>query len=153
MQFLTHKKLLSACALLVMLSGLIMLPTGGAVSTASGAATCPVTVRIKGSTTVGPMTDAAKTAFESLWPGTTQANHPGDPAWEGSGAGINAIRSGDVNVGQSSRSLTAAEYTGLYVYKVAKDQMVIATFGNDTSHGGNSSMDFITGVTTAQVKN
>jgi phosphate transport system substrate-binding protein len=128
-----------------MLGSLLVLPTGGA----SGAASCPITINLHGSTTVGPVSDAAKPGFEASRPGTTQSNHTGNPDWEGSGTGINDIRGnlgpGGTQVGQSSRGLSAAEYTGIYVYRFAKDGMVMAVQNS-------APMAFISNITSAQVK-
>jgi phosphate transport system substrate-binding protein len=144
MRILTHKKLFSFCALLVILGSLMALPLGGA-SGNTGSAGCPIDMKIKGSTTVGPVSDAAKPAFQATRPGTTQDNHPGDPDWEGSGVGIAQIRAGTVNVGQSSRPLNAAEYAGIYVYKFARDGMLMAVHNTPA-------MSFISNITSAQVK-
>lgn len=141
MRIMTRTKLFSISALLVILGSLMALPTGGA----SGAATCPITVVVKGSTTVGPVSDTAKPAFEATRPGTTVSNHPGNPQWEGSGTGITQIRNGGANLGQSSRALTAPEYAGIYVYKFARDGMLMAV-RNDAAMG------FISNITSAQVK-
>ena len=131
-------KFFSTAMLGVFLLSLTMLPSGGA----TGVAECPVSVRVIGSTTVGPISDGAKPIFESSWPGTTQVN---SNPWEGSGTGINAIRNGTANVGQSSRALTTPESTGIYVYKIAKDGLVIAV-----RNSGN--MGFINTIQSTQVK-
>lgn len=134
----TRLKAVSTGFLGLILLGFMVIPSGGA----SGVAECPIDMRVIGSTTVGPYSDLNKPIFEGIWPGTTM--HNSNP-WEGSGTGINAIRNGTTNVGQSSRSLTTPESTGIYVYKIAKDGLIMAVRNS-------AAMSFISNITSAQVK-
>lgn len=139
MTFFTKQARLVSLGLLgAILLSLTAWPSSGAV----GVAECPISFRVIGSTTVAPISDALKPQIEALYPGTTQVN---SNPWEGSGTGISAIRSGAANIGQSSRSLSVAEATGIYVYRIARDGMVMAV-----RNSGN--MGFISNITTAQVR-
>jgi len=76
---------------------------------------------ISGSTTVFPIAQAAADKLRTL----TGGKFTSDVSGGGSGAGINAARGGTVNLGMSSRVLTAAELTELTAYTVALDAIAI----------------------------
>jgi len=108
---------------------------------ASAAASCPVTVKIEGSTTVFPANQLAEGPFETLWaPGTDVVLNS-----TGSGTGLNALRADTIDVAASSRPLTTTELTELYAFEIGGDAMVLAV--NDTP-----AMNFITNITVAQVE-
>ena len=73
-------------------------------SDTSAVAECPVPVRVRGSTTVFPITAGAEAPFEATRPGA-------DPllASIGSGNGLNELRAGNNEVAPSSRPLNATE--------------------------------------------
>ncbi len=139
MTFFTKQARLVSLGLLgAILLSLTAWPSSGAV----GVAECPISVRVIGSTTVGPIADQIKPQYESLFTNTTQVN---SAPWEGSGTGISAIRSGAANVGMSSRPLSPTEAAGLYVYKIASDGFVMGVRNS-------ANMSFIGNITTTQVR-
>ena len=85
------------------------------------------TIKISGSTTVAPIIEKAKVAFETLYQGIhITITSPG------SGAGITAVsRQGTADIAMSSRDLKPEE-TGLIKYVVAKDGLAIIVHKTNT---------------------
>ncbi len=109
---------------------------------AFAAAFCPITVKVEGSTTVFPANQEAQPGFQAAAAnaGTTLAL-----VASGSGAGLNALRAGTIDVAASSRPLSAAEKAELWAWKVGGDAMILAVQDS-------AAMSFITDITSAQVK-
>ena len=77
------------------------------------------TLKISGSTTVAPIIEKAKVAFNAIYPNVEiTITSPG------SGAGITAAQQGTADIAMSSRDLKATE-TGLVKYVCAKDGLAI----------------------------
>ena len=108
----------------------------------TGAATCPVVPKIRGSTTVFPITANAEGPFEAAWPGTDA-----QLASIGSGNGLNELRlfNGTNHVAPSSRPLNGTELGQLYGFLIGRDGFVMAV-----RNSGN--MGFINNITKTQVE-
>lgn len=129
------------------------LPVGPrSVQLADASVGCPVTVRLYGSTTVGPISVAAIPPFQAAWPGSTV-----DLIQNGSSSGIKNLNGiatagpppgSQSDVANSSRPLSAAELAGNsgagstllpnYAWKIANDAFVMGV--KDVS---SPSMDFL----------
>ncbi len=121
------------------------LPVGSRHGTlsADAAASCPITVRDNGSTTLQNIRFAAKPIVESQWaPGTTILQ-----VINGSGNGVSDLTAGNADVAASSRPLkfSNGETTGKYVYQIAKDSFVIGVRNSPA-------MAWLTGLTKANLK-
>lgn len=90
-------------------------------SIADAAGSCPTTIRVNGSTTVGPITVASQAPFEALYaPGTSMSI-----VQNGSGNGINDLTAGNADVAMSSKPLNSTEQNGKYTYQIGRDAFVI----------------------------
>ena len=78
------------------------------------------TITITGSTSAYPVVEALATAYMEKHPNVHITISGGD-----SGVGINSVRSGNVNIGTSSRNLTSSESEGLTQYIIGKDGISI----------------------------
>ncbi len=78
------------------------------------------TLKVDGSTTVQPIAQGAADALMKMNSGLSITVSGG-----GSGAGIKDVAAGTVNIGNSSRELTAAEMATLVPYDVANDGIAI----------------------------
>ncbi len=78
------------------------------------------TITIAGSTSVAPVAQALATAYMSNHPGVKISVSGGD-----SQVGINDVRSGQVDIGTSSRNLTSTESQGLSQYVIGMDGISI----------------------------
>jgi hypothetical protein len=99
-----------------------LLTAGLTASPGEASATCPSGPAIRGSSTMGFLASTIRGAFDSSFGGSSVAAslHPGYADWEGNDQAISDLRSGNANVAQVSRLWDPSEYTGLYVYRVAK---------------------------------
>lgn len=111
-------------------------------SNTSAVATCPVTVRVRGSTTVFPIMQQAEAPFEASRPGTDI-----QLASIGSGNGLNELKAvpSSNEVAPSSRPLNAGELAVAYSYEIGRDGFVMAVQNS-------ASMDFLTNITKSQVE-
>lgn len=88
------------------------------------------TIKIAGSTSVQPLSDALAEAFMAKNPGV-KVNVAGG----GSGAGIRAAQEGTADIGASSRKLKPEEEAGLYQTKIAMDGIAVVVHpGNPVSN-------------------
>ena len=81
------------------------------------------TITIAGSTSVAPVAQALATAYMSNHPGVKISVSAGD-----SRVGINDVRSGQVDIGTSSRNLTSTESQGLSQYVIGQDGLSIIVY-------------------------
>jgi phosphate transport system substrate-binding protein len=136
-----NKRFVSLFLLGAVLVGLA-LPLSGT----SAVAECPITLRVRGSTTVFPITAGSEAGFEATRPGTDA-----QLASIGSGNGLNELISTgptdpSVNeVAPSSRPLNAGELAKAYDFSIGKDGFVIAVKNS-------IEMDFLTNITKIQVE-
>jgi len=109
-------------------------------SDTSAVAECPVPVRVRGSTTVFPITSGAEAPFEANRPGTDLLL-----ASIGSGNGLNELLAGNNEVAPSSRPLRANELAVAYDFQIGRDGFVIAVQNTPQ-------MDFIGDISKVQVE-
>ncbi len=88
------------------------------------------TITIAGSTSVAPVAQALATAYMTNHPGVKIAVSAGD-----SQVGINDVRSGQVDIGTSSRNLTSTESQGLSQYIIGQDALSIIVYPQNSVNG------------------
>ena len=88
------------------------------------------TITIAGSTSVAPVAQALATAYMSNHPGVKITVSAGD-----SRVGINDVRSGQVDIGTSSRNLTSTESQGLSQYIIGQDALSIIVYPQNPVNG------------------
>jgi phosphate transport system substrate-binding protein len=130
----------SRFASLALLSLVVLSSVGLPASRTSAIPECPVVVKVEGSTTVFPITQAAEAPFEAAWPGTDA-----QLASIGSGNGLNKLLAGQIEVAPSSRPLKPNELAVAYDFEIGRDGFVIAVQNS-------LAMDFINNITKTQVE-
>lgn len=130
----------SRFASLVLLALVVLGSVGLPVGRTSALPECPVVVKVEGSTTVFPITQAAEAPFEAAWPGTDV-----QLASIGSGNGLNKLLAGLIEVAPSSRPLKPTELAVAYDFEIGRDGFVMAVQNS-------LAMDFITNITKTQVE-
>jgi phosphate transport system substrate-binding protein len=109
-------------------------------SRTSAVAQCPISTRVRGSTTVFPITQGAEAPFEATRPGSDLLL-----ASIGSGNGLNELLAGNNEVAPSSRPLKPAELAVAYDFEIGRDGFVMAVQNS-------VQMDFINNITKTQVE-
>lgn len=103
-------------------------------------------ITIVGSTSVAPVAQALASAYMSNHPGVKIIVSGGD-----SGVGINDVRSGQVDIGTSSRNLTSSEADGLSQYTIGQDAISIIV--NDQNPMNSISLDQLESIYTGNITN
>jgi len=104
------------------------------------------TITIAGSTSVAPVAQALANAYMSNHPGVKISVSGGD-----SGVGINDVRSGQVDIGASSRNLTSSEAEGLSQYIIGQDAISIIV--NEQNPVNGISLDQLNGIYNGTITN
>ena len=104
------------------------------------------TITIAGSTSVAPVAQALANAYMSNHPGVKISVSGGD-----SGVGINDVRSGQVDIGASSRNLTSSEAKGLSQYIIGQDAISIIV--NEQNPVNGISLDQLNGIYSGTITN
>ena len=104
------------------------------------------TITIAGSTSVAPVAQALANAYMSNHPGVKISVSGGD-----SGVGINDVRSGQVDIGASSRNLTSSEAEGLSQYIIGMDGISIIVNQQNPVNG--VSLDQLNGIYNGTITN
>jgi ABC-type phosphate transport system substrate-binding protein len=126
----------------MVLLALVILGVGVPAGRTSAIPECPVVVKIEGSTTVFPISQASEAPFETLWPGTDA-----QLASIGSGNGLAKLKlvPPTIEVAPSSRPLNASELAVAYDFEIGRDGFVMAVQNS-------LAMDFLTNITKTQVE-
>ncbi len=104
------------------------------------------TITIAGSTSAAPIAQALANAYMSNHPGIKIKVSGGD-----SSVGINDVRSGQVDIGTSSRNLTSSEANGLSQYIIGQDAISIIV--NQQNPVNSISLNQLEGIYTGNITN
>lgn len=101
-------------------------------------------ITISGSTSAYPVVEALANAYMQKHPNVHISVSGGD-----SSVGINSVRSGDVDIGTSSRNLTSSEAQGLTQYKIGNDAISIIV--NEKNPVNTISLNQLKGIYTGNI--